>query len=752
MTQHPSRPRPAGAFSDSPSSILRLNPLAAVLAAGLFTFGATPVHAATINVGVGGCTLANAITAANTDRTTGGCRAGSGADILVLPSASTQTLSAVNNTNLSGPTGLPVITSRIAIQGNGSRILRRPDAAPFRILAIAETGTLSLVRTTISGGRSVDGASFESDGAGILNLGTLSLVGSTVSGNSAAGSGGGIRSDGTLSLTGSTVSGNSATGRGAGVYNQGSVSLLDSRVSNNRAVYGGGGIGTRDGTVSVTNSTIADNQSGQGGGIDTFYGVVNLNHSTISGNSAVDGGGISTHQGTVSLVNSTVSGNIAGGEEGANGGGIYEYYSELLLRNSIVSGNRAGDQGGGIRSYNNGGVRIFNSTVSGNTSQLGGGIFARGALSLIDSTVSANSAAEGGGVYQFSIVDDAGFFLNVFNSTVSGNTAGIGGGLFNGGGRVTIAHSTISDNAASGRGAGVATATRQASYPARMEFSASIIAGNLGTDIDRLAGPTAHLVSRGDNLVGDGNGRTAFTARGDQAGIAVPGLAPLADNGGLTLTHALRPASPAVDAVTGTCPGPTTDQRGAARPADGDGRSPTACDIGAFEFGAPAPSTVDGDSDGVPDAVDNCSTTFNPDQADTDADGVGDACDESPLGLCEGRTVTIGVGAIRTGASIVGTDGDDVLGGGFGDDLIEGRGGNDLICGGDGNDRLMGGAGNDRLLAGRGDDQLVGGSGNDFLQGGAGRDSLTGGSGRDTCGGGTQTDRAVGCETLDNIP
>jgi uncharacterized repeat protein (TIGR01451 family) len=38
----------------------------------------------------------------------------------------------------------------------------------------------------------------------------------------------------------------------------------------------------------------------------------------------------------------------------------------------------------------------------------------------------------------------------------------------------------------------------------------------------------------------------------------------------------------------------------------------------------------DGDHDGVPDAQDNCPTTFNPTQLDADADGVGDACDNCP--------------------------------------------------------------------------------------------------------------------------
>ena len=37
---------------------------------------------------------------------------------------------------------------------------------------------------------------------------------------------------------------------------------------------------------------------------------------------------------------------------------------------------------------------------------------------------------------------------------------------------------------------------------------------------------------------------------------------------------------------------------------------------------------LDTDADGVPDRLDNCPLTFNPDQADADLDGVGDACED----------------------------------------------------------------------------------------------------------------------------
>ena len=105
-------------------------PLAGV--ALMLALGQHPGLAATIPVG-GACTLVDAITAANTDTATGGCPAGSGADTIVLPAGSTQTLTEVNNDTY-GPTGLPVISSVITIAGQGSTIARESAAPEFRLL------------------------------------------------------------------------------------------------------------------------------------------------------------------------------------------------------------------------------------------------------------------------------------------------------------------------------------------------------------------------------------------------------------------------------------------------------------------------------------------------------------------------------------------------------------------------------------------------------------------------------------------
>jgi hypothetical protein len=342
----------------------------------LHALGQVPALAGQIDVGVGGCTLVDAITAANTDQQTGSCTAGSGADTISLPPGSIQTLTSENNYS-GGYNGVPVITSAIVIQGNGSTIRRASSAPQFRIVAVDSNGDLTLRDTTLSGGAAAgDGAR---PGGGVFNEGALTLINSTVSGNSAGTYGGGLSNTGTLTLTNSTVAGNFADSFGGGVLSVGPLALTNSTISGNSARYGGGaGIG---GAATLANSTVSGNFAAFFGGGVLSYGALALTNSTVSGNSAAfDGGGVRNF-GTLTLTNSTVSGNSA-----VDGGGLFTS-STLALDQSLVSGNSASSQG----------PEVFNASDDGGTPGIiisnGFNLFGHDGLAGFDGVVSGAPGA-----------------------------------------------------------------------------------------------------------------------------------------------------------------------------------------------------------------------------------------------------------------------------------------------------------------------------------------------------------------------
>jgi hypothetical protein len=117
----------------------------------------------------------------------------------------------------------------------------------------------------------------------------------------------------------------------------------------------------------------------------------------------------------------------------------------------------------------------------------------------------------------------------------------------------------------------------------------AIIAQGLLDLATGASGPdvSGDFLSLGHNLVGDPTGGSGFSAGGDQVGAPQDPLdarlGPLANNGGPTQTHALLPGSPAIDRGDNTG-GSAADQRGVARPRDGDGNGSRVADIGAFEL------------------------------------------------------------------------------------------------------------------------------------------------------------------------
>jgi hypothetical protein len=251
----------------------------------------------------------------------------------------------------------------VQINGPGSNALNISGNSASRILDIAAGAITTISGLTLSHGSATDGA-------GILNAGTLTLSQDVLTANVAQGiAGGGLfttgigrggavnnQSGATLNVVKSTITGNQAygaptnigeNGYGGGIYNAGTASVSQSVLTGNEAIGSpGGGYITFYGYTFTASGGLA-----VGGAIDSPLGVLSISGSTIKDNTALGGpanstaahagagfglgGGIASAGETFSLTSSTLSGNQAVGGDGpstlAYGGGLFflpSQYSE----------------------------------------------------------------------------------------------------------------------------------------------------------------------------------------------------------------------------------------------------------------------------------------------------------------------------------------------------------------------------------------------------------------------------------------
>jgi CSLREA domain-containing protein len=455
------------------------------------------------------------------------------------------------------------ITTDLSIRGAGASKTLLDGGALDKVLEIT-SGQVTITGLTIQNGQG-------EDGAGIDNSGALLLSNCVVRGNHDEEDGGGIRNAGTLTMKDCSVSGNTAM-TGGGIYNLGTATITSSAIRANLAIEGGGGL-RNTGTATLRGSVVRDNATvdGSGAGVENG-GTLTLINSTISGNNAkgLDGGGGIANSGSLTISGGSVDHNQA--QE--VGGGIFNRNpGQVQLTHVTIGDNSATEDGGGI--FNHGALALDGATMAENHAQrFGGGIYNAGTLTLQRSTLNGNESVENGGAVYNTSTGKA----TLTNSTVSGNSAqGFGGGIFNLGGTVSLNNVTITANRADANGDGLGDgggAANQLLGNAEGLFTIqnTIIAGNRdkGGEAPDCVGT---LTSLGYNLIGSLAGCTIV---GKMEGniIGDPRLRPLADNGGPTRTHALKPGSPAIDAGAACA---STDQRGVSRPQG------SACDIGAYE-------------------------------------------------------------------------------------------------------------------------------------------------------------------------
>ena len=351
------------------------------------------------------------------------------------------------------------------------------------------------------------------------NASQLALFNVTFSGNTAVTDGGGMRSDGSnLEMFNVTFSGNSAGRNGGGMLNWSSQATLEA--------------------VAFT----ANSASGSGGGLSNINsGNLILTGTLFSANSAgLNGGGIANDSSSLTITNTRLTANSA---SGGGGGGLFNRLANPILTNVVISAN-TGLAGGGMHNLASS-PALTNVVFLNNSANIFGGGLSNesgSAPALTNVTLSANSSTSyGGGIFN----DDSAPVLT--NVTISGNTGSSGGGMYN----------------------------RNVSSPV---LTNTIIANSAGGDCVNVDASSLDAAS-GSNLLEESGGNACGLTNGANGNIVgQPALlGPLQDNGGNSLTHALLPGSPAINAGSANnCP--AADQRGVPRP-QGAG-----CDIGAYEL------------------------------------------------------------------------------------------------------------------------------------------------------------------------
>lgn len=468
-------------------------------------------------------------------------------------------------------------------------------------------------------------------GGAILNQGIAEVTGSTFMSNTASRAGGAIedRSNASLTVNDAMFTSNrtgSAPGNGGGIHITGSatVTLMETMFRDNFAASegggfwhgtgkgmvkksrfvgnvaagdaadnGGGGIFNEGGDLLVDDCYLADNKatgmSGSGGGI--FYNVGSsgtVNMSMLERNSASRaGGGIEDNSriGTlVAVTRSTLQDNSTGAKPG-NGGAVHVTGDgSFNITASDVLRNTAANEGGGVWN-GSGAMAITQTTIRDNVANGadgGGGVYNQGGDLMVSRTLVASNVITGATAIGAGIHNANPGTVSVTYSTISSNQSAWNAGGIANAGTLEVIGTTIALNTAANRGGGIGQAMGATTATLRSTIVALNTAPTQGANLDVAAGS---YVSSGYNLIATDDANVfpagATDKEGSPSAPVMPGLQPLANNGGPTQTHALTCESDAVEmgdpALT------AVDQRG--RMVFG------VRDIGAYELETACPTT-----------------------------------------------------------------------------------------------------------------------------------------------------------------
>ena len=359
---------------------------------------------------------------------------------------------------------------------------------------------------------------------------------------------------------------------GAGFLNEGGDATFRDVVFRANDALGldtiGGAAMLVDGTTRFHAATFEANRAGGAGGAIAVDVLTSFLHEAV----------VVVDEGTTFVGNQASTYGVPT-PNGATGGAISIFHpsSTVTVEDALFEGNLATGRGGALWVREGGALTVRRSTVRDNVAYLGGGLYRElaGETLISGCLFEGNRAWQTGGALALEPYGPT----RVENTTIYRNRARFGAGVYATGATATFEGVTIARNVAAVAGGGVLDdeedrANDLADAARLLVLRGSIVARNSAGNAP-FADLAGRLRSGGHNLIGTAPRTAVFPAEPtDQLGTN-PRLLPLADNGGPTLTAALAPDSPAIDAGA---PGLDVDQRGYARDAQPD--------AGAFEFGA----------------------------------------------------------------------------------------------------------------------------------------------------------------------
>lgn len=392
--------------------------------------------------------------------------------------------------------------------------------------------------------------------------------------------------------------------------------------------------------------------SGVGGGVFLSGGDTSLITENVIFTGNKEGGIVANGFARVEINNTTLFNNAQGGLSAQSG-------DELLIQDSIFSNNYQVFNGVGISSGSVTTTTIDNTTVTYNSSTLGGHgggiLFSNTDFNVTNTTLSHNSNRVGGG-----LTSGIGGDGELVNTTFYSNDGDIGGGIrIQNDSQIDIYNSTLTND----MGIGISTTTIFG--PTMTNLESNLLSFATGFDLSE------NFTTSGHNLIGTIAPGTIITDN-DPGDTDLPfGTDPLivsfGNFGGDVYTTLLLESSPAINSGSTNASSLATDARGAPRVDVDSGMA----DIGSMELNFDSLESL-----------------------------VGSANDDT----------------------IIGGDNDNSAEGMAGDDVFELFNGDDMADGGLGNDYINAGGGADILIGGGGADTLRGAFGNDILTGNDGED------------------------------